>query len=145
MGRASDVWSLGCILYQLVYGKPPFAHLPMMKRIQCIPDPRFIIPFPPLEDADVLSVLQSCLQRDPKKRPTIPELLEHPYLKSSAKFGLSLDVLLHVIDEIVQCDFRVGEDVARKRQAALLLQQQLSTHSDIDLSSLFKQSCISNK
>ena len=81
MGRASDVWSLGCILYQMCYGKPPFYNLSMIQRMQAITDPSYHIPFPPLPNPTLLQAMQACLNRDAKRRPTIPDLLQCPFLQ----------------------------------------------------------------
>ena len=84
-GRPADVWSLGCILYQLVYNHTPFPQTDFFTIIQSIVDENYIIEFEELEDRndfpELLDIMQSCLQRDPKARPTIDDLLEHPYLK----------------------------------------------------------------
>lgn len=85
----------------MVYGKPPFHHLNLWQKLAAIPDPGHKIEFPTtisrksrktsssndthttemVLEQDLLDVMQSCLQRDPKKRMTIPQLLEHPFLR----------------------------------------------------------------
>ncbi|KAJ2776266.1 Dual-specificity kinase, spindle pole body (SPB) duplication and spindle checkpoint function, partial [Coemansia javaensis] len=109
LGRASDIWSLGIILYQMCYGHTPFAQLALFKKLASIPDPSFAIPYarymagclqvgtdrdpnadgaPRFPDGapkvpvppDLLRVMRSCLQRDPARRMSIPELLEDPLL-----------------------------------------------------------------
>ncbi|RLN47335.1 hypothetical protein BBJ29_005567 [Phytophthora kernoviae] len=86
VGRASDIWSLGCILYQIVYSKPPFADVhSIIEKFRCIIDPSVPIPFPSLKNKDLENVIRSCLQRDHRRRPTITGdrgLLNHPFLRS---------------------------------------------------------------
>ncbi|KAJ3327610.1 hypothetical protein HDU76_011450 [Blyttiomyces sp. JEL0837] len=108
LGRASDVWSLGCILYQLVYGRPPFASLPIMQKLNAIIDPTHIIKFEHVEDASLVEVMKSCLNRDPKCRMTIPQLLSHhslhPNVGNGGGNGREKGVLLSIdnIEEIVK-------------------------------------------
>ncbi len=87
IGRASDVWSLGCILYQLVYGRTPFAELNLIQKLHCIVDEGYRIPFPNEAGVhpDVLDTIRQCLRRDPTQRPPIAgwegSLLEHAFLR----------------------------------------------------------------
>eukprot|EP00913_Durusdinium_trenchii_P020489 g19248.t1 len=86
IGRPSDVWSLGIILYQMIYMRAPFAHLDPMQRLFALTDPNVSVEFPAshlcatVRQDTLLDVLQRCLQRDPARRPTIPELLQHPFV-----------------------------------------------------------------
>ncbi|XP_030758475.1 dual specificity protein kinase TTK isoform X3 [Sitophilus oryzae] len=74
----SDVWSLGCILYQLVYCRTPFQHLNQLwSKLAAIIDPKFKINYPPAPQVSqrYLNTMKRCLQHDIKSRPSIDELI----------------------------------------------------------------------
>lgn len=86
MGRSSDIWSMGCILYQMIYGRTPFADLGLVHKLQAIVSDECQISYPtvPATYQSALDVVKLCLQRDPKLRPGIigeGGLLAHRFLK----------------------------------------------------------------
>ncbi|XP_066145366.1 dual specificity protein kinase TTK [Euwallacea fornicatus] len=75
----SDVWSLGCILYQLVYRKTPFQDLKQLwSKLTAIVDPNHKISFPPADwvPPSVIRTIKRCLQYDVKARPSVAELID---------------------------------------------------------------------
>ncbi|KAL4539201.1 hypothetical protein Ndes2526B_g02541 [Nannochloris sp. 'desiccata'] len=80
VGRASDIWSLGCIIYQMAFGRTPFAHLPFIQKMHAITNDRHQIDYPPMKNAALLDVIQRCLDRNPRSRISMDELLNHPFL-----------------------------------------------------------------
>lgn len=76
----ADLWSLGCIAYHLLCGKPPFDTKCLMHLVQMMKDQSII--WPNTVSAVCQNFLEQLLQKNPLQRLTWPGLLEHEFLKN---------------------------------------------------------------
>ncbi len=80
----SDVWALGCVLYEMCTFKHPFdAHNQgalLLKIIKGKYDPLNT----KIYTTDLINIVDSCLNKDYNKRPSAKELLGKPIIVSKA-------------------------------------------------------------
>lgn len=89
----ADIWSLGITCIEMAVGEPPHANVHPMRALFLIPksDP------PRLEgnfSKAFKEFISICMQKDPAKRPTTRELLEHRFVKHNKKTS--------ILEELIQ-------------------------------------------
>ncbi|KAF9189075.1 hypothetical protein BGZ50_000975 [Haplosporangium sp. Z 11] len=77
---ASDIWSLGCTIIEMLTGRPPYADLLAMTTLfRIVEDER--PPLPNNLSMDLLDFLCQCFQKDPSLRPSASALGRHVWIK----------------------------------------------------------------
>ncbi len=83
-GRQADIWSVGCTVYEMFTGKPPWHSIQdqvsALFHIASDPSPP---PFPDMMNEQARDFLLKCFHRDSKERPNASKLLQHPFIRGS--------------------------------------------------------------
>ncbi|ORX60447.1 Pkinase-domain-containing protein [Hesseltinella vesiculosa] len=75
-----DVWSLGILLYTLLVGKHPFRIRDSKELFRYI---KYTFPEGLSLSSDVKDLIAKILVPNPDERPTIPEVLQHPFIQNA--------------------------------------------------------------
>ncbi|XP_067932034.1 serine/threonine-protein kinase PLK1-like [Watersipora subatra] len=76
-----DVWALGCIMFTLLCGRPPFETSSLRETYSKIQQNDYEIPKSRNLSPAACKMIKRMLQSDPKNRPTMATLLTDPWLK----------------------------------------------------------------
>ncbi len=90
----ADIWSLGITAMELINGEPPNASIHPMKVLFHIPK----APAPRLEgnqySREFRDFVASCLVKDPDRRPTAKELLQHRFIRGAGRVEMLQELVL---------------------------------------------------
>jgi serine/threonine protein kinase len=76
-----DLWSIGVIAYELLFGCKPFDSTTLVGTLQNIGLAHYTFPTTPTVSEEAKDLIRALLQKHPEQRPTAKQALFHPWLE----------------------------------------------------------------
>ncbi|OAA76869.1 G2-specific protein kinase nimA [Akanthomyces lecanii RCEF 1005] len=140
----SDIWALGCIIYELCAKEPPFNAKTHYQLVQKIKEGK-VAPLPEIYSPELNQVIRDCLKVNPDRRPDTVQLMNLPVVRLMRKEKEVVDFnkSLHSREEMVRQKERELNDrlVAFEREkqqirddvdASLRLEWEVKARLEID-------------
>ncbi len=99
----SDIWALGCIIYELCAKEPPFNAKTHYQLVQKIKEGK-VAPLPEIYSPELNQVIRDCLKVNPDRRPDTVQLMNLPVVRLMRKEKEVVDFnkSLHSREEMVR-------------------------------------------
>ena len=83
-GNLSDIWSLGIILYYMIFNELPFYEVDLDRLYKKIIDGKYTIPKDKanIVGKDAIDLINKMLEKDPKKRIKINDIIKHNWFNN---------------------------------------------------------------
>jgi serine/threonine protein kinase len=121
----SDIWSLGCIIYELCSREPPFNAKSHFQLVQKIKEGK-IAPLPAVYSPELNNVIKDCLKVNPDRRPDTATLLNLPVVKlmRKEKEVVELGRILKTKEDLVVQRLHEAEDKVRRSESEKVQMRQ---------------------
>lgn len=123
----SDIWSLGCIIYELCTREPPFNAKTHFQLVQKIKEGK-VSPLPDIYSTELNGVIKDCLKVNPDRRPNTADLLNLPVVRLMRKekevFDYNKKIKLRE-DTLAKREQAIEEKLAKLDQQKNIMREEL--------------------
>ncbi|KYR02514.1 protein serine/threonine kinase [Tieghemostelium lacteum] len=117
----SDVWSVGCLVYEMASLVPPFSAQTPQVLSQKIQAGRFS-PIPPHFSSDLSKIINMMINVDPTRRPSVDELLNLPFLSVRVR-ERKVNMYYQNLKQMEE-DIKIREKQCQEKEKQLQLKEQ---------------------